>query len=160
VTARAPAPAAATHWIAIGPMLELADYGSAGVRAVIDLRRHGRWSLGLGGAIGSTAITRSGSNDWIMGSVRATLDAAYTRSSGRWSLRTSIGGGAIAARYHMWYPLSMTQESLAPVVEASALVSRQVGARWAVTAGPVLSLAVGDNPDEIFSVFAGLRHAL
>ena len=141
-----PAPVVRSKWLTAGLMIPTSNGVEPGVRAEIDLWRRGAWRIGAAGSIGQSVTDLYSSTGW--GDVRTTdmKAMAYlsrTSSFGRWHLRPSIGAGVMYSdgaaqldNYSQYYALDGTFAT----VEASLMLSREIGKRWAAYTGPLATV--------------------
>jgi hypothetical protein len=135
----------AAHWLTIGGAVGLGDEGR-GLRAELDLLSFGRWTVGVAAALYDHTL---GDDYMIKRSGQGTLLVAHALSFRGWELRGQISGGIAVIRDYggwesgwgwSWYedtPMLTQQNIVRPVVEASLLLSRKLGQRWAISAGPL-----------------------
>jgi hypothetical protein len=166
------------RWLSLGAMTDFDN--NQGVRAEADIMVYGRWSLA-----GSLAL--SGNHLDFMPSpslpdtwgtmdttdVRAVVSVAHTLSWGAWQLRLSAGLGGmytqVTVRSNSMLPRD--GDGWFPTAEGALFVSRQLGDRWAITAGPMVTWLVQNYKDDASTSllirrdaevtgYAGLRYRL
>ena len=137
------APVNLSRWLALGGML---TNGGSGLRAELDLYRRGRWLVGAAGSIADTESSLSmstGNGDMVTRDFKAIAYVTRPALTGRWQLRPTLGVGLIYSKGlaydgSTFYPL----EGTFPTLEASLVVTRDVGTQWGAYAGPLATLIV------------------
>ena len=146
ISVKAPAPVVRSKWLSAGLMFPTADGVDPGIRAELDIWRRGAWRIGAAGSIGETRTdlySTSGWGDLTTTDIKTMAYLTRTSTFGRWHLRPSIGagvmysnGGAQLDNYAQYYSLDGTFAT----VEASLLLSREFGKRWAAYTGPLATV--------------------
>jgi hypothetical protein len=138
------------HWFGLGGVL---GDRTTGLRLEADLLRFGGFAIGVSaemsgmrGPIDETpeAIAAFGPSPAALqfSDARAMVTAGYTVGRGSWRLLAQVGAGVM--RSHMTGfsqstgPLELTQNFASG--EAGMQLIRTVGARWAITAGPLMTV--------------------
>jgi len=140
VTVTAPAPAGIGHWLTFGI---LAGGRGGGLRGELDLLTLGRWSIGTALALSTWesdlySFTSSGFVDAT--DFRALMTLGRTIPRGRWSLRLGVGAGFVHTSVDGFLgSQNLHASGVFPTAEATAMVSRRIFARWAVTTGAVVT---------------------
>ena len=150
VTARVDVPSRGDdHWLSIGPMTRAQDGGGRGIRAELELVRLGSFVGGV--AASASASHMAARSPYGTGGIDANdyqLLATLARpiNGERWSVRPSIGLGAVHSSVTGFVvdgPPSgyvMDEGTTEDFVgEASVVVSRRIGDRWAISAGPIVT---------------------
>lgn len=183
IAAHAPsAPSAPRNskWITAGGLLPMADGAGMGLRIEADVLRRGRFLFGAAlSAAGSELSLASSSGGAYLETedYKVMAYAARPWQRGRWQLRPALGIGAIHSEGYAYDGESMFYETEGtfPTVEASFMVSRELGKSWAAYTGPLATVVVQEftawNPFEQypmtvnrsnldFVMFAGVRRRL
>jgi hypothetical protein len=160
----------------IGGMLQTHGEGAFGLRAELDLARHGAWGFGAVLA-GSTAhLTLYGAAPGYMETLdlRALAQLSRTFAIGkRWDLRLAFGAGVMYTSATVELPGdTLDAVGVFPTAETSLLISRHVGG-WSIVAGPVITWYTQtykfQDTDEMFTLqrrdlelmaFGGFRRQL
>jgi hypothetical protein len=128
------------RWLTVGGAFNMGDAEGRGVRAEIDVIGRGRWTMGL-----AVAATEHRSDLGDSSTTQAGLLLARALPLRRWELRGQLSAGiAVTGDSTMdygYYP-AVVERQIRPFAEASLLVSRKLGERWAISAGPVLNLDI------------------
>jgi len=140
----------AGRWLSLAGMIRAGGAGGGGIRAELDLIRRGAWTLGAAlSASESTDPTYATGGPAYFGTkdLKAIAFLARTSTFGRWELRIAAGAGVLHTESGLVaYSYSGPDSPdgavegvnvVSPAAEASATLSRRLGARWAITAGPV-----------------------
>jgi hypothetical protein len=146
VTATAPPPLRRTSkWLTVGGLMPFSESSGAGLRIEADILRKGKWMFGaaLSGANGEGPL-RSSSGYGNISTEDYKFIAYVARPSqyGKWQLRPAVGLGMIYTTglaydgSSMFYPL----EGTFATAEASFMVSRELGTRWAAYTGPLATV--------------------
>lgn len=180
------------RWLALGPMLAASDGGGYGARIELDVLGSGPWTAGVA-VVASTSLIEA-RNAYGMNYMHVTdleLLATVSRvfTSGRWSLRPSLGLGAaytdagsqddIYANNLGWPQDSPWPDDLmtggttfSMVTEGSLMLGRRVGESWAASIGPIvtyLNQDIASNNSEAHDfqrtslgvmLFGGLKYRL
>lgn len=145
ITAATAAPKPSNRWLSLGVMGRMGsdDYQSAGVRAELDLRTRGNWVFALGASIQHANIALyDGAGYGLVDAtdLRAVASIAWTKHRGRWQLRLGAGAGLMFTSADGYFDSDNIQASgVTPTLELSALIHRELTARWALAAGLVLT---------------------
>ena len=181
-----PAPSVVTHvvaepsdsrigrWVTLGPMISMSAGGGYGARAEVDVLRSGPWIAGVGLVASTSVIETQSINgaNWISVAdfeLLGTVTRVFT--SGRWSLRPTFGLGAAftsAAAGYVDYPVGqpwpddvMTGgKTVSVVTEASLMLARRFGERWAASAGPIATYLNQDMPSNTADGYGFQRNTL
>ncbi len=132
------------HWLSIGGLAPMQSDGGLGVRGELDVYRRGAWVIGAAASISDNEMmlqSSSGDGNLVATDIKAISFIARVASFGRWHVRPAVGAGLIyseglAESAAMFYPL----EGMFPTLEASLVVSRELGTHWAAYAGPLATL--------------------
>jgi hypothetical protein len=132
------------RWLSVGGLVPMRSDGGLGVRGELDVYRRGRWVIGAAASIADNEMmlqSSSGYGNLVATDIKAIGFVARVSSFGRWHVRPAVGAGVIyseglAQDASMFYPLDGTF----PTLEASLVVSRELGAHWAAYAGPLATL--------------------
>jgi hypothetical protein len=147
-----PAPSPRSKWLTLGGMFAMSGTGGGGVRGELDLRAGETLSLGLAASASKSGInvedTYYQSTPMVETfDAKAIAYAALTSGSGKWHIRTELGAGLVytaATLYQTsaygWEPSEA--QGVFPTGEASLTVVRDLGARWGIYAGPLVSLYI------------------
>ena len=141
------------RWLTLGGIVQLGDglhgEGGRGVRAELDLRHYGKWTLGAVLAVASSRLELGGllGDDYVTGSVgivdvRALAQVSRSMSIGRlWNVGLALGGGLVVthARAELESESFGATSGVSPTAEASLLITRKIGDTWALVAGPTLT---------------------
>ena len=124
----------------LGGIWKVHDGGGGGLRGELDVVRRGRWSLGavLAGSVGTLEV------HWI-GSYVTTIDIrllatlAHTVPLGKnWDLRLAAGAGVLStSAIGEFDGEDIDSHGVFPTAEASVLLTRAIGNRWAFALGPI-----------------------
>lgn len=147
LTAAAPAPrptdVPVARWASLAYMLGMNNGGTSGGRLDLDLVVRGPWTLGAVGSISasaSPAVTANGDGYLHARDRKLLAHAARTSSFGRWLLRFGGGLGVVHSEVDFMVfsglPENLSGQGLFPTAEVSVTLSRQLGDRWAISAGP------------------------
>ncbi|MDQ3335300.1 MAG: hypothetical protein M4D80_09060 [Myxococcota bacterium] len=136
------------RWLTVGGMIDVGEteaFEDGGLRAELEVKRRGKWTLGAVLAVASDAIVSEDvfSSDYIATrNIRLLATLSRTSTLGKkWELR--VGAGAGVTRTQAVAQLGgVDSEGAAffPTAEASLLLSRSFGDSWAVALGPVVTL--------------------
>ncbi|HEU0030203.1 MAG TPA: hypothetical protein VFQ53_06215 [Kofleriaceae bacterium] len=139
-TIAAPAPAPA-RWLGLGLMAGVAGTNVDGARLEVDIRPRRKWSLGAVAALSHAIVPiLDGTNSALeTRDLRLLATVTRTLSRGAWSARLTAGLGVLRTDGRLMPTEPMTGGSMGAIGEASILLGRTLGARWAITAGPVLA---------------------
>jgi hypothetical protein len=143
VTATAAAPPPPTRWLTIGAMGGFSEADQVGVRAEYDLRTRGNWVFAVGASLQHVENELYDGYDW--GNVettdlRSVASIAWTKHRGRWQLRLGAGAGLMFSSAKGSFANDPIQASgVSPTLEVSALIARELTARWALAAGLVVT---------------------
>lgn len=132
------------RWLSVGGLAPMRSDGGLGVRGELDVYRRGRWIIGAAASIADNEMmlqSSSGYGNLVATDIKAIGFVARVSSFGRWHVRPAVGAGVIyseglAQDASMFYPLDGTF----PTLEASLVISRELGAHWAAYAGPLATL--------------------
>jgi hypothetical protein len=132
------------RWLSVGGLVPMRSDGGLGVRGELDVYRRGRWIIGAAASIADNEMmlqSSSGYGNLVATDIKAIGFVARVSSFGRWHVRPAVGAGVIyseglAQDASMFYPLDGTF----PTLEASLVISRELGAHWAAYAGPLATL--------------------
>ena len=144
ITATA-APPPSKRWLTMGAMGRMGegDVQPFGVRAEIDLRTRGNWVFAVGASLQNAEVglyDGSGSGMIDTTDLRAVASIAWTKQRGRWQLRLGVGAGLMFTTAEGDFDGDLIQaDGASPTLELSALVSRELTARWALAAGLILT---------------------
>lgn len=172
------------RWLSLGGLVAMSGTGGGGIRGEVDLVRRGILSIGIAASATQSGMMVYGASYEEMGTLD-TFDgkgvgyAAVDASFGRWHLRTAIGAGLVYTRAQLEQPAIYTYreaDGVFPAGEASLTLGRELGARWAIDVGPIISLYVQEyeiqNSGDFYSTrtlqrrdlesmfFLGVRHRL
>lgn len=145
IVARAPAPPPRrSKWLTASAMLPIGESAGIGVRADVDVLRRGRWYFGAGLSLGGSEmpLMSSNGNGFIhTNDYKAVINIARPSQFGRWELRPAIGVGVmhtvgLASDGVSFFALDGTFTT----IEASLLVSRELGKSWALYSGPLATV--------------------
>lgn len=132
-----PPTAAPGRDLLVGAGYTLAQGGSY-ARVELDAVRTGAWSVGGAGHVYHCDC------EVQLDTQSASLYVAWASKPGDWRVRAAAGAGV--AYVDLSVPMyGYSSRELHPVLEASALVSRQLSARWALSAGPTMRHIVGND---------------
>ena len=141
-TAAAPPPGS-KRWLTMGVMGQAGRAEPIGVRAELDLRTRGNWVFAVGASLQYVENELYDGYSW--GNVettdlRAVASIAWTKHRGRWQLRLGAGAGLMFSGADGNFDGQPIQASgVSPTIEVSALISRELTARWALSAGLVVT---------------------
>jgi hypothetical protein len=152
-------PRSRAPWLAVGALQRASAGGGRGVRAELDLKTSGRWSVGvaLSGADSNLApeIDARGGNFVPASSfttmhtrdIAALATVARTMRADVFELRIGGGVGLVhsSADGSALGSGEFHTRQLAPIGELSVQASVRLGRRWAISAGPVVTWFV--RPD-------------
>lgn len=169
VVAAAPSPRSTTsRWIGLAYMLGMNQGGTQGVRAELDLVIRGAWGLGVAGSISegsSQTFSQLGIMSMEVADAKVVALGARTWGRGRWQFR--IGGGLGVVKSEVLVhdlgasPNFRSGAGVFPTVELSAMVSRRLGDRWALTAGPAATYVTQSydktQPDGVSAYRSGFQ---
>lgn len=133
------------RWLSIGGMFAMSGTGGGGIRGELDLRGRRYATLGLAASMSESGIMFSSGDPMTIDTTDAkvvgyvSLDAQW----GKWHLRSAFGAGVVYTRATMTdWRMGDSREAagLFPTGEASLALGRELGATWAVSAGPIVSL--------------------
>ncbi len=139
--------------------LEIFGLFNVGARLAIDLAARGRWTLGAAAAISDRPLLHVGYST-INAIATQTVHATDARAlgyiggifgTGRWTVRTTVGAGVTYTRIvddvdpmgssSLEMPSTHdTAERVRPMAEGLAVIGRDIGARWGIDAGLIVSL--------------------
>lgn len=139
------------RWLAFGGMFAMSGSGGGGIRGELDLRTRGSWALGLAASASNWGMMlgREGLPYEATPTSLDTFDAkavgyaALHSSWGKWRLRTAIGLGLVYTRATLKNAFMGTEREargLFPAGEATLSFGRDLGASWALHAGPIVSV--------------------
>jgi hypothetical protein len=175
-----------SKWLTVGGMAPLAPNPTMGLRGELDLwTLRGGLSIGMGASYSVSTMTMVGgtmSGDLEAQDGKWIANIAHTSQLGRWQLRPSLGAGLIYTDAMLqlhdlsggWLDAQRVG-GVAPVVEVSVLVTRELGKKWAVYTGPLATLVSQDFEFQMTGssytstamrnaldlvLFAGVRHRL
>lgn len=160
-----PAPTPPPRWLSLGGLVAMSGTGGGGIRAEADLLRRGILSLGIAASTTQSGMMVYGASYDEMGTLD-TFDAkgvgyaALDASFGRWHLRTAVGAGLVYTRAQLEQPGIFTYreaDGVFPAGEASLTLGRELGARWAIDVGPIVSLYVQEYEVEYGGDFFSTR---
>jgi len=140
VTETAPARPTVGRWLSLGIM---GGERGGGVRGEFDVLTRGKWSLAAAAAISTWDVDLySFTGDGLVEAtdVRALATIARTIPRNRWSLRFAAGLGLVHTSVSGQFagrPLDAS--GVFGTAEASAMIARRLGERWALTGGAVLT---------------------
>jgi hypothetical protein len=129
-------------WLTVGGIWQMHGYGSGGVRAELDVIHRGQWTLGgvLSASWSDPVLSDDFSSDYIKTMdlrLLATL-ARTTAFARRWELRLAAGAGVTSTHaVGQFAGVDVEARGVFPTAEASLMVSRTFGDRWALAFGPV-----------------------
>jgi len=136
----APARPAVGRWLTLGL---LGGSRGGGLRGELDIMTRGRWSLSavLAGSTWDVDLySFSGYGLLEATDLRALATIGRTMTRGKWSLRLAGGAGLVHTSVSGYLNTETVQASgVFGTAEASALVARRLGNRWALTAGVVIT---------------------
>jgi hypothetical protein len=170
----------ATRWLTLGGT---AMDRRAGVRGELDLWSRGRWTLGVLAAVTVHEVGLNSDPDYY-GLLR-TVDIeamgvlGYTMRSGRWRMRPAVSLGFVDSHVealeenfsnaHTGPWRQLHADGAFAAIGASLMISRELGSRWAIAGGPVVTYVSEHFGDEmsvlirreaIVTVFAGVQRRL
>lgn len=173
-------PSVPSHrWLSLGAMTDFDN--NLGVRAEGDIIARGRWTIAASLAVSQNELDfmaqPSLPDTWgVMNltDVRAIASVAHTLSWNGWQLRVTAGAGVMYSQVTVRSNSSVVPrdgDGWFPTAETAIFVSRQVGDRFAITAGPVVTWLVQNYKDDANTAllirrdaeiagFAGLRYRL
>jgi hypothetical protein len=178
IETRATPPVRRSKWISLGALLPLTPEAGAGLRVDADVFRRGKWALGAAGSVGFSTqpLWSSWGGDGAMESVDGKLMAVCSRTSqiGRWQLRPSLGVGVMHSEGRAYTgDMLLTYAGTFATAEASFMLSRELGKKWAVYVAPTATISMqefdlGTDPGPTMlhrgvadlALFSGLRHRL
>jgi hypothetical protein len=140
VTEAAPARPTVGRWLSLGIM---GGERGGGVRGEFDVLTRGKWTLAAAAAISTWDVDLySFTGDGLVEAtdVRALATIARTIPRNRWSLRFAGGLGLVHTSVTGQFagrPLDAS--GVFGTAEASAMIARRLGERWALTGGAVLT---------------------
>ena len=145
----------ATRWLSMGVLQRMEGGGGRGMRGEVDLAGRGPWTFGAS-LSGSDSNFQPGYNTLIAWDqaalesfetrdLRAMAVVGRTSRSGAVELRLSAGVGLVHTRTEGHAQTNhgyqgFEHESLGPIGELSAQLSLRLGRRWAIGAGPLVTL--------------------
>ena len=145
-----PQPRRISKWISAGGLVGDGDDG--GLRVELDILTRGKWSFGVAG---SATIAHTWVEGYNAGGQLTTADKKLTATvsrnmqRGRFQLRASAGLGFVYsdARAEL-YPYGQSPwahdyaqgNTMTSVADASVLLGIELGKRWALTGGPVVTM--------------------
>jgi len=144
------------RWLSLAGMIRAGGAGGGGIRAELDVLRRGAWTVGAAVSISESTdptFTPDGSPAYYgTRDLKAIALLARSATFGRWQLRFAAGAGVLrTASGLVAYSYSGNMGGavegvtiVSPAAEASALVTRRIGASWAIMAGPVVTLTQQD----------------
>ncbi|HEX5063057.1 MAG TPA: hypothetical protein VFV99_26965 [Kofleriaceae bacterium] len=144
LTATASRPVRRSKWLTAAVMLPIGEGAGQGVRADIDVFRRGRWYAGLAASLGAgemPLMSSSGTGFIHTKDYKGAIYMARPSQFGRWELRPTVGVGVmhtqgLAYDGSSFYSLDGTFTTL----EASVLLSRELGNSWAIYGGPLATV--------------------
>jgi hypothetical protein len=144
----ASAPTATPQWLSLGGMFAMSGTGGGGIRGELDLKTRKYASLGV-----AASAANAGMNMYDAGyGGMSTLDTfdgkllgylSVNARFGRWHLRSAFGAGLVytRARLHQWSDYSTREAAgVFPTGEVALTVGREIASRWAIYAGPIVSV--------------------
>ena len=150
----------ATRWLSMGVLQRMEGGGGRGMRGEVDFAGRGPWTFGMT-LSGSDSNFQPGFNTLIAWDqtapesfktrdIRAMAMVGRTSRSGAVELRLSAGVGLVhtqteghAQTSHGFQ--SFEHEAIGPIGELSAQVSLRLGRRWAIGAGPLVTMYGNPN---------------
>ncbi|HEY5937659.1 MAG TPA: hypothetical protein VIU61_23590 [Kofleriaceae bacterium] len=145
ITATAAPRPPSKRWLTIGAMGRMGegDVQPFGVRAELDLRTRGNWVFAVGASLQNAEVGLYDGSGYGMidtTDLRAVASIAWTKHRGRWQLRLGVGAGLMFTTAEGDFDGDLIQaDGVSPTLELSALVARELTARWALTAGLILT---------------------
>lgn len=164
------------RWLTIaGTMDEI--FQSGGLRAELDIKRYGRWSIGAGLSRSSLTLDVMAPASWgyiHTEDTRAFGTVAHTLARGRWELRLALAAGFMYTDAKGWVEDEQIQATGAfPTADLSVMVNMRMFDNWALAVGAFaaanvqtykITTSIGDTTLERRGLehnwFAGFRRRL
>jgi hypothetical protein len=166
------------RWLTLGAMAQIGGEGGGGLRAELDIKRRGKWSIGA-------ALAGSSSNmqidDGLSGGYLDTVDVrllatlARTTQLGRWDMKLSLGAGVMSTYAEGELGTERLEaQGVFPTAEASVMFGREFRGGWGFAVGPIVTwysqsftldyndggMTTLSRRDLQVMAFGGIRHRL
>ncbi len=140
-----PTPTMTPRWLSLGGMFAMSGTGGGGIRGELDLRARRYVTLGLAASMSESGMMLVGGQPVSIDTADAKVVGYVSLNArwGKWHLRSAFGAGVVYTRATMTdWRMGGSREAagLFPTGEVSLGIGRELGATWAVHAGPVVSL--------------------
>lgn len=178
-------PAGKPRWLSLGGMVAMSGTGGGGLRGELDLATRGFATFGIAASATQSGTSFYGGTSYQDYGTIDSFDAkalAYVLVGsqwGRWHMRADLAAGLVYTAAVLEQPslyMSRTGSGVFPAGELGVSLGREVGARWSIDMGPILSLyfqqyeiessgpgyysssTMGRDPD--LMMYFGVRHRL